>query len=294
MVAASNSPPPSNRDEAALAHKLTADGASVEAQVAALAKHYSERAAAYERLWSPALQPMSSRLLERLPLMDARDVIDVGTGTGAMLPALHRAAPRARILGVDNAEGMLRLAQARHEGPLALTNVERLDLDSEQFDVALIAFVLFHLPHPKRCLGEVFRVLRPAGSVGTATWGSERWPDADEIWEEELTRSGAETFRLPATANRACCDSGPKMRDLLEVAGFTSISTWSETLQHRWPPSDHFEYHVLVSSRSRLESLNSAARAACLVSIRRRLEGCPDEAYVYTGDVIMATARKPA
>ena len=266
---------------------------TVDQQISELARRYSQRAAAYDSLWSPAIQPVGERLLERLPLPGAGQVIDVGTGAGALLPAIQRAAPRAVILGVDTSEGMLERARQRHNGPLALMDAQKLDLPPNRFDVAVVAFVLFHLPHPQRCLEEVFRVLKPGGAVGTATWGAERYPAVNAIWDEELTAAGAVTFLLPATDNRGCCNNREKMTQLLEYAGFSDITSWSESLEHRWRPDDHFEYQVRSTSRLRLESLASGARDDCLERVRARLAACSDEEYVFSGDVVMATAVKP-
>ncbi len=266
---------------------------TVDQQISELARRYSQRAAAYDSLWSPAIQPLGERLLERLPLAGAEHVIDVGTGAGALLPAIRRAAPRAAILGIDGSEGMLQLARGRHDGPLALMDAQRLDLPNDRFDIAIVAFVLFHLPDPQRCLEEVFRVLKPEGRVGTATWGVERFAEANAIWDEELTAAAAETFPLPATDNRASCNSEAKMSSLLERAGFVEVSTWTESLNHRWPPDDHFEYQVRSTSRLRLESLDEGHRDECLRRVRARLATAGEEMYIFSGEVVMATAAKP-
>ena len=220
-------------------------------------------------------------------------MIDVGTGAGALLPGIRRAAPRAAILGIDHSEGMLKLARERHSGPLALMDAQSLDLPRDRFDVAIVAFVLFHLPDPQRCLEEVFRVLRPGGTVGTATWGAERYPGVNAIWDEELTLAGAATFPLPATDNRGCCDTQDKITLLLKRAGFSDIRSWSESLEYRWQPDDHFEYQVRSTSRLRLESLDAGARDALLARLRDRLATADLYEYVFKGDVVMATAVKP-
>jgi len=146
---------------------LTADD-----QTAMLADRYTQRAEVYDALWSPIIRPAGERLIARLPLSSGtRSVVDIGTGAGALLPALRRAAPGAVIVGIDRSAGMLRLAQEKHPSALALMDVQKLALPSNRFEVAVVAFVLFHLPHPERCLAEVNRVLKPGGAVGTVTWG---------------------------------------------------------------------------------------------------------------------------
>jgi ubiquinone/menaquinone biosynthesis C-methylase UbiE len=267
---------------------LTADE-----QTAILADRYSQRAEAYDGLWSPIIRPVGERLIARLPLSaKTSHVIDIGTGAGALLPAIQRAAPSAVIFGIDRSQGMLRMAKERHSGPLALMDVQRLALPANRFEVAVVAFVLFHLPYPEQCLVEVNRVLQPGGAVGTVTWGSEKEPVANAIWDDELQAAGAQVIQLPAVDNRACCDSTQKMTTLLEQAGFVSIKVWTESIEHRWRPEDNFDYQARMNSRLRLQSLDVQGREACLRRVRDRLSGADDEQYVYRGEVFIATAVK--
>jgi len=188
---------------------------TAEEQTAILAERYSQRAEAYDKFWSPVIRPAGERLVSQLPLGSASSIIDVGTGAGALFPAIARAAPSATILGVDRSEGMLRLARKKYPGWLALMDVQNLALSAYRFDAAVVAFILFHLPTPERCLSEVNRVLKPAGVVGTITWAAERTPTAGAVWDEELEAVGAEVIELPATDNRACCDTEKKVTALL-------------------------------------------------------------------------------
>ena len=75
-----------------------------------LAAEYSAKSAAYARHWSPVIRPMALRLLPALPLRSAGRVLDVGADTGAILADLEESAPEAMVIGVDRAEGMLRVA----------------------------------------------------------------------------------------------------------------------------------------------------------------------------------------
>jgi ubiquinone/menaquinone biosynthesis C-methylase UbiE len=262
-------------------------------QTAMLADRYTQRAEPYDALWSPIIRPVGERLVARLPLSSGTtSVVDIGTGAGALMPAIRRAAPSAVVVGIDRSHGMLHLAKEKHSGSLALMDVKRLALPANRFEVAVVAFVLFHLPYPERCLAEVNRVLQPGGAVGTVTWGSEKEPLASAIWDDELQAAGAQVIGLPAVDNRACCDSTQKMTALLENAGFVSINVWTETIVHRWQPEDHFDYQVRMNSRLRLQSLGVVDREACLRRVRNRLSGADDEQYVYRGEVVIATAVK--
>jgi ubiquinone/menaquinone biosynthesis C-methylase UbiE len=171
-------------------------------------------------------------------------------------------------------------------------DVQNLALPANGFEVAVVAFVLFHLPYPEQCLAEVNRVLQPRGAVGTVTWGSENMAPANAIWDDELQLAGAQLLELPAVDNRACCNSAQKMTALLGKAGFVSIKVWRESIEHRWRREDHFDYQVRSTSRLRLLSLTETDREACLGRIRRRLSGADDEQYVYRGNVFIATAVK--
>jgi len=268
------------------------DELTAEQQTAILAERYSMRAGAYDALWSPVIRPVGERLLGHLPLSQARNVIDVGTGSGALLPLIQKASPSAIVLGVDNSEGMLRLAREKHPGPLALMDVQKLELDDNQFDVAVVAFVLFHLPRPEWCLAEVNRVLRPGGVVGTVTWGAEHVPPAEAIWDEELEASGAHVLGLPAADNRGCCDSPEKVAALLRQAGFGSTRTWTEPLHYQWRPEDFFEYQLRGAARPRLLSLPPKERERCVRRVRDRLSDKGADQLVFWGELVMATGVK--
>lgn len=271
---------------------LDSPSSTPQEQVAILAELYSKRAVAYDQLWSPVIRPPAERLLVDLPLAQARDVIDVGCGSGALLPLIQARAPLATVLGVDRSEGMLARARAKHSGPLALMDIQELDLPDDSFDVAVLAYVLFHLPDPQRCLEGIRRILRPGGTLGIVTWAAEEAPPANKIWDEQLTAAGARALELPAVDTCDASDTPEKLSALLTAAGYEVVSVRSERIEHRWAADDHYDWHLQSTSRVRLASLPPDAREGCLELVRQRLAGRGDDQYLFRGEVLLALASK--
>ena len=96
-------------------------------------------------------------------------VLEVGVGTGLALP---RYLPSKRITGIDLSKEMLARARTRVREQ-RLANVEALlEIDAEQtgfpdacFDTAVAMFVASVVPHPRRMLAELRRVVRPGGHI---------------------------------------------------------------------------------------------------------------------------------
>ncbi len=144
------------------------------AQVSGLriTRHYSSEAEAYRDLWAPVLVGLARWLLDELPLKEARRVLDLGCGVGALLPHLDKAAPEALIVGLDRTEGMVALGP--RDFPLLVGDAAELPFADGSVDAVVMAFMLFHLPRPIAGLAEAWRVLKPGGWIGLLTWGEER------------------------------------------------------------------------------------------------------------------------
>jgi SAM-dependent methyltransferase len=120
--------------------------------------------------WSVRLAPL---LVRFAGVIDDDDVLDVGSGTGALAATVAALAPSSRIVGIDRSEPYVAVARARHESQrlhFEVGDAQQLPLKEGSFDRTLSLLILNFVPDPKRALTEMVRVTRPGGTVAAAVW----------------------------------------------------------------------------------------------------------------------------
>lgn len=106
------------------------------------------------------------------PVRDAT-VLDVATGTGLVLRALRDryGLEPAHLVGVDVSPGMLAVARETLPGVVLVeADARRLPLADSSVDLVTCVTGLHLVPDTDRVLAEWARVLRPGGTVVTATF----------------------------------------------------------------------------------------------------------------------------
>lgn len=105
-------------------------------------------------------------------------VLDVATGTGAILRAVAPLLPR-ELVGVDRSPAML--AKAPAQASLHEADATALPFDDAGFDVVFASYLLHVLPADDRALviSELRRVVAPGGRVVTVTpsWRTDPRPE---------------------------------------------------------------------------------------------------------------------
>jgi ubiquinone/menaquinone biosynthesis C-methylase UbiE len=112
----------------------------------------------------------TSELLEAVSwfgLAEGHWVLDVGTGTGILLPLLREAVGmEGRLIAMDFSFKMLEMAKLRHcpgERTLITATVESLPFQSNLFDQIICFSALPHFPNKLKALLEMVRVLKSGG-----------------------------------------------------------------------------------------------------------------------------------
>ncbi len=98
----------------------------------------------------------------------ARAILEIGTGTGALIPCLLERAPAARLVSLDLAHAMLCQAHQRCPGArLVQGDVHALPFPAaaRSFDLVVCHNSFPHFADKRRALAEIGRVLRPGGQI---------------------------------------------------------------------------------------------------------------------------------
>lgn len=107
------------------------------------------------------------QLLSFVP--DGGSIVEIGLGTGGLLPAL--ASKAAKVIGVDHSPAMLDEARRRLAGfgldeiDLRLGEMSHLPLSDRSVDSAVLNMVLHHAADPQAVLVEIRRVLVDGGML---------------------------------------------------------------------------------------------------------------------------------
>ena len=154
----------------------------------ARARRAFERAAPGYDAAAVLQREIADRLLERLDYvrLDPRRVLDLGTGTGYAIPALHQRYRRARVIALDFAQAMLLAARRRgtwRRRPLCLCgDAERLPLADGAADLILSNSTLQWCNDCDAVFAECLRVLSPGGLLMFTTFGPDTLKELRAAW----------------------------------------------------------------------------------------------------------------
>jgi malonyl-CoA O-methyltransferase len=133
---------------------------------------------------------VSTELLERLELFRfaPQVVLDLGAGTGRVTRELKRRYPRAMVLALDLAPGMLREAQRNQPRWRRFERVcgdaLRLPLRDASVDLVFSNLMLQWCEPLDAALAEVRRVLKPDGFFAFSTFGRDTLHELRGAWAE--------------------------------------------------------------------------------------------------------------
>jgi ubiquinone/menaquinone biosynthesis C-methylase UbiE len=122
---------------------------------------------------SEALRPAAQALADACAVSAGQEVLDVAAGDGNF--ALVCAHEGASVVASDLSPGMVERGRARSEAEgydveWVEADVEQLPFEDGRFDCVGSVFGAMIAPRPRVAAEELFRVVRPGGTVGMTAW----------------------------------------------------------------------------------------------------------------------------
>ncbi len=197
-------------------------------------------------IWLPHIAPVGETLLTALSAQPGERILDLASGTGE--PALtlaRRLKGHANIRGIDAADGMVRVAQAkvakeRLSGiSFQCMPAEQLTYHDNTFDCALCRFGVMLFSDPLLGLKEMRRVLKPGGRFALAVWSTpETMPTLQWSYEAFSTRLPKDLH--PPLAQVTSLGAPGLLQELLNETGFTKFSVASKTFDYQFGSFEEF------------------------------------------------------
>jgi ubiquinone/menaquinone biosynthesis C-methylase UbiE len=133
------------------------------------------------------------RLYRKMNLFHVKNILEVGSGTGAILRELQTINPRARLVGLDWNLLALKYSQMESLNPYHVYGKgELLPFLSDTFDITLCHYFLMWIEEPLTVLKEMRRVTRIGGWIACLAepdYGGRLDYPASVLWEELLLDS---------------------------------------------------------------------------------------------------------
>jgi ubiquinone/menaquinone biosynthesis C-methylase UbiE len=118
--------------------------------------------------------PVSRALVDACFISAGQEVLDVAAGNGNL--AVLAGEEGASVVASDISPAQIELGRQRTEAEgldveWVEANAEELPFEDDRFDCAASVFGAMFAPRPELVAKEMFRVVKPGGTVGMANWG---------------------------------------------------------------------------------------------------------------------------
>ena len=109
-----------------------------------------------------------STIIQEIKIVPGSNILDVGTGTGVLIPMLTEAVgPQGKVTAMDFSPEMLKYA--RSKGPAEVefvcADVAAIPYQDQFFDEVICNAVFPHFPDKVGAVKEILRVLKPGGRI---------------------------------------------------------------------------------------------------------------------------------
>jgi SAM-dependent methyltransferase len=230
------------------------------------------------------------------------ELLDVGSGTGALaLSALERW-PAVRVRAVDPSSRMLEIAAdaARRRSPAYASRLrtitsaaDRMPMADASIDAAVSSFVIQLVPNRAAALREVHRVLRAGARFALVTWHADDPPfEPDDAFADALD----ELQIVPPSDERAVhpYTSASAASAEFRRAGFREVRAWDVWLEHRFTPETYLDLLEHWIDRELFAGLDPETRRELRARAIERMSDLRADAFRWRRPLVRVVGTRPS
>jgi ubiquinone/menaquinone biosynthesis C-methylase UbiE len=184
-------------------------------------KYFNKMAKTWDkRFINPSLSSFLKKLVPQFGIKTGQSVLDVGTGTGVLIPYLIKAVgPTGSVTTIDYSEKMVQTCKRKHTHikniNITLGDIEEDAIQPETFDAVICFGVFPHLENKERALQNINNLLKSGGKLFIA----------HALSSEELK---AHHKKVSEHVAQSVLPEKAEMTQLLEQTGFVGINITDE------------------------------------------------------------------
>lgn len=193
----------------------------------------------YEALFVPAVfEPWTKHLIDGAGVEESSHVLDIACGSGVLTRhAFARSGQSGRVVGVDPAPGMIAAANELEPNiEWILGSAEALPFDDATFDCVVSQFGMMFFQDRQKAAREMFRVMKPGGSLAIAVWNSiehnRAYGDIIAVLDEQVSTAAGDALRMPYSLG-----DPDEVINTLSQGGFSDIEFETRAEQAKFPSS---------------------------------------------------------
>jgi SAM-dependent methyltransferase len=250
--------------------------------------------ASYEELMGRWSRLAGDVFLDWLAVPRGLRWLDVGCGNGAFTEAIVERCRPAAVEGIDPSEGQLAFARERPSTrAVRYTQGDAMALPQAgaQFDVAVMALVIFFVPDPVKGVAEMVRVVTPGGRVAAYAWDMHGGGFPYDVLSGELRAMGVPPPK-PPSVDASRIDA---MRALWSGAGLVDVETRQIAVRRRFDDFDHWWRTAMLgaSLKQCIARLVPADVERLQARLRETLASAPDGSITGAGRANAVKGRVP-
>ena len=169
-----------------------------------------------------------------------RRVLEVGGGEGELAERIvHELG--AELVGIDQSERMVEIQRSRGIDA-KVGDAQALPFGDREFDVAVAAWMLFHVPDVEGALAELARVLKPSGRLVAVTNASDHFED---LWR----LAGDERLRFSFRSENGAEILGRHFKQIERRDSYGATTMDPDTIRHFARSSENLSALAAVAER---------------------------------------------